>query len=81
MNWFPGTIAEAVNVSKAKNAIFVVYSEGKLNTSCFFFLLSFVSGFVDFVAGVSSSKHVCEDTKSMKNSIKFVFCVQFSRSR
>lgn len=37
MNWFPGTIAEAVNVSKAKNAIFVVYSEGKLNTSCFFF--------------------------------------------
>lgn len=28
MNWFPGTIAEAVNVSKTKNAIFVVYSEG-----------------------------------------------------
>lgn len=28
MNWFAGTIAEAVNVSKTKNAIFVVYSEG-----------------------------------------------------
>lgn len=29
MNWHTGNIAEAVAESKAKNAIFVVYIEGK----------------------------------------------------
>lgn len=29
MNWYNGNIAEAVTQSKIKNAIFVVYVEGK----------------------------------------------------
>lgn len=28
MNWFAGNIAEAVNLSKTRNAIFVVFCEG-----------------------------------------------------
>lgn len=29
MNWYSGDIAEAVKLSKSKNAIFVVYAEGE----------------------------------------------------
>lgn len=29
MNWYKGNIAEAVALSKTKNAIFVVYVEGE----------------------------------------------------
>lgn len=34
MNWHTGNIAEAVAESKAKDAIFVVYIEGKLKKKC-----------------------------------------------
>lgn len=30
MNWYQGNIAEAVALSKTRNAIFVVYVEGEL---------------------------------------------------
>lgn len=38
MNWYPGNIAEAVNLSKTRNAIFVVYCEGTI-----FFLFTNIS--------------------------------------
>lgn len=31
MNWYKGNIAEAVNLSKSNNSIFVVFVQGKRN--------------------------------------------------
>lgn len=40
MNWHTGNIAEAVAESKAKNAIFVVYIEGKEREKKFLLLIA-----------------------------------------